>query len=222
MSPRTTGLPAHLQAYLHEATLREAPILRRLREETARMPMAQMQLAPEQGQLLGLFVEMLGARRCLEVGTFTGYSALSVALALPSDGALLACDVNEEWTTIARRYWREAGVAHKIELRLRPALATLDELLDAGRASSFDFAFVDADKENNPAYYERCLRLLRPGGMIAFDNALWEGAVADPNDRSASTRAIRALNLAVRDDPAVTMSLIPIGDGLLVARKRGA
>jgi predicted O-methyltransferase YrrM len=220
MSTRSLGLDDALQAYLLEASLREPPLLRKLREETARLPQANFQIAPEQGQLMALLVELVGARRTLEVGVFTGYSSLAVALALPDDGHLVACDVSEEWTRVARRYWAEAGVASKIELRLAPALETLDALLAAGEQGSYDFAFVDADKEHYVEYAERCLRLLRRGGLLAMDNALWDGAVADPAAGDAETTAIRAATRRLRDDPAVSVSLVPIADGLLLARKR--
>jgi predicted O-methyltransferase YrrM len=208
-----------LHAYVLEAT-REPELLSRLRLETAQLPAGGMQISPEQGQLMRLLVELTGARRALEVGVFTGYSSTAVALALPPDGELVACDLSEEWTRIARRYWREAGVESKIQLHLRPALETLDELLAAGRAETFDFAFIDADKAGYDAYYERCLALVRPGGLLAVDNCLWSGAVADPAAQDASTRAIRALNSKIATDARVTASLVPIGDGLFLARKR--
>jgi caffeoyl-CoA O-methyltransferase len=167
-----------------------------------------------------LLIELTGARRALEVGVFTGYSSTSVALALPPDGTLVACDVSEEWTTVARRYWHEAGIAAKIQLHLQPALATLDALVAAGQSGSFDFAFIDADKTAYDAYYERCLTLLRPGGLLAVDNTLWSGAVADPADQRESTRALRALNQKIAGDTRVSASLVPIGDGLYLARKR--
>jgi caffeoyl-CoA O-methyltransferase len=179
-----------------------------------------MQISPEQGQLLSLLVELVGARRCIEVGVYTGYSSTVVALALPRDGMLVACDVNAEFTDVARRYWRLAGVEERIDLRLAPALATLDALLADGQAQTFDFAFIDADKENYLGYYERCFALLRPGGLLAIDNVLWGGSVADPTDTSGRTQAIRALNERVRGDERVTISLVPIGDGLFLARKR--
>lgn len=220
MSNRTLAVTDRIHEYLLRTTVREPEVLAQLREETMRLPMARMQIAPEQGQLMGLLIELTGTKRALEVGVFTGYSALAVALALPSDGRLVACDVNEEWTGIARRYWQRAGVADKIELHLRPALQTLDELLSRGEAGSFDFAFIDADKENYGAYYERCLTLVRVGGVIAVDNALWSGDVADPEKNDVDTVAIRALNQKVAADERVSMSLLPIGDGLLLARKR--
>lgn len=219
MSNRTIALSDALYDYLIAASLREPPLLAELRAETARMPMAQMQIAPEQGQFMALLVELLGARRALEIGTFTGYSSLWVALAMP-EGRLVACDISEEYTAVARRYWARAGVAQRIELRLGPALATLDRLFAEGAAESFDFAFLDADKENYDGYYERVLRLLRPGGLLAVDNALWAGAVADPAKTDPDTLAIRGLNAKVRDDARVSASLVPIGDGLLLVRRR--
>ena len=194
--------------------------MRRLREETASMEQANMQIGPEQGQFMALLIELIGARSVLEVGTFTGYSALAMAVALPENGALVACDVSEEWTAIGRRYWEEAGVAHKIELRLAPALETLDALLAEGRAGTFDFAFIDADKEGYDAYYERALELVRLGGLIALDNTLWEGKVVDPAATDVDTEAIRAINAKLALDERVTLSLIPVGDGLTLARKR--
>ena len=220
MSNRTIPITDALYDYLVRVTVREPELLVRLRRETASMRGSGMQIAPEQGQLMTLLVELIGARRALEIGTYTGYSSLCVAAALPDDGRLIACDVSDEYTQVARRYWQEAKVAHKIELRLAPALQTLDALLAEGAAESFDFAFIDADKEGYDAYYERSLRLLRRGGLIAVDNALWDGSVADPSIDDAGTRAIRALNQKVAGDARVTMSLVPIGDGLLLARKR--
>lgn len=220
MSTRSIGLSDKLHAYLINETLKETALLRRLREETAALPDANMQISPEQGQFMRLLVELLGGRRAIEIGTFTGYSALCVAAALPDDGRLIACDTNETWTALARAYWREAGVDHKIELRLAPALDTLEQLLADGAAESFDFAFIDADKPNYDRYYESCLRLLRGGGLIAVDNALWSGKVADAAVDDEDTRSIRALNVKVREDERVTSSLVPIGDGLLLARKR--
>lgn len=218
MSTRTLGISEDLQSYL-VAHNPEHPLLAELRAETAGHEWSRMQISPEQGALMAWLVRLLGARRTLEVGVFTGYSSLAVALALPPDGTLLACDVSEEWTQVARRYWAKAGVAGKIRLELRPALETLDQRLAAGEASSYDFAFVDADKENYGAYYERCLRLLRVGGVLAVDNTLWGGAVADPADARETTRAIRALNRTVTSDRRVEATLIPVGDGVLLARK---
>jgi caffeoyl-CoA O-methyltransferase len=220
MSVRTLSLDAKLYDYLLAVSVREPPVLASLRDETAQLPNAGMQISPEQGQLMRLLVELIGARRCLEVGVFTGYSALCVALALPADGKLVACDVSAEYTEVARRYWREADVDGRIELRLAPALVTLDALIAAGHSGSFDFAFIDADKDNYLGYYERCLTLLRPGGLLAIDNVLWGGSVADASNTSASTRAIRALNERIHSDERVSASLVPIGDGLFLARKR--
>ncbi|MES1187124.1 MAG: class I SAM-dependent methyltransferase [Myxococcales bacterium] len=209
-----------LHGYLLKTTVREPALLARLRQETAALPNGGMQISPEQGQLMRLLVELVGARRALEVGVFTGYSSTVVAMALPVDGQLVACDVSEEWTNVARRYWREAGVESKIDLRVGPALQTLDALLAAGQAGSFDFAFIDADKTSYDGYYERCLSLVRAGGLLAVDNTLWSGAVADPSDQRDSTRIIRALNEKIAADSRVTASLVPIGDGLYLARKR--
>jgi caffeoyl-CoA O-methyltransferase len=179
-----------------------------------------MQISPEQGQLMRLQIELTGARRALEVGVFTGYSSLCVALALPRDGELVACDVSPTYTEIARKYWKRAGVEQRVSLRLGPAVATLDELLESGQKETFDFAFIDADKENYSKYYEQALRLLKPGGLLTIDNVLWSGNVADPSDRTPSTEAIRRLNATVKDDQRVSISLLPIGDGLFLARKR--
>ncbi len=220
MSLSTIPMTEALRGYLLETIVREPEVLARLREETARLPAGGMQISPEQGRLMAFLIELVGARRALEVGVFTGYSSLSVALALPDDGRLVACDVSEEWTNVARRYWKEAGVADKVELRLGPALQTLDALLAAGESGSFDFAFIDADKSGYDAYYERCLALLRRGGLLGVDNTLWGGLVADPSDQSQSTLAIRALNAKIARDSRVSASLIPIGDGLYLARKR--
>jgi predicted O-methyltransferase YrrM len=220
MSRRTESITDELYEYLIGVSLREPDVLRRLREETAQLEQANMQIGPEQGQLMALLVELIEAKRVLEIGTFTGYSALVMALALPEDGRIVACDVSEEWTGVARRYWAEAGVAHKIDLRLAPAVETLDALLAQGRAGAFDFAFIDADKESYATYFERALELVRAGGLIAIDNVLWSGKVADPQVTDADTEAIRALNTKLRDDERVSLSLVPIGDGLTLARKR--
>jgi len=201
-------------------SLREPDILRRLREETAPLPMARMQISPEQGQFMGMLIRLLGARATIEVGVFTGYSSVSVALALPEGGKIIACDVSEEWTSIARRYWRDAGVANKIDLRLRPALETLDALLVEGRAGAFDFAFIDADKANYSNYYERCFELIRPGGLIAIDNVLWHGDVVNPAKQDEDTQAIRAFNERVSRDDRVWVGLLPISDGLTLAMKK--
>jgi predicted O-methyltransferase YrrM len=220
MSAKTIPVTDAIWQYLIDVTVREPAVLGKLRDETSRMPSGGMQISPEQGQFMALLIELIGARRAIEVGVFTGYSSLRVALALPADGRLIACDVSEEYTNTARRYWREAGVEEKIELRLGPALATLDALVAQGERGTFDFAFIDADKANYGGYYERCLELVRPGGLVAVDNTLWGGAVADANKQDADTRAIRELNAKVADDARVSSSLVPIGDGLLLARKR--
>jgi predicted O-methyltransferase YrrM len=178
-----------------------------------------MQISPEQGQLMALLVQAIGARRAIEIGTFTGYSALWVALALPADGRLVCCDVSAEWTAVGKPFWERAGVAGKIDLRIAPAIATLDRLLADGDAG-YDFAFIDADKTGYDGYYERCLKLLRPGGLIAIDNVLWGGDVANPKHRSADTLALRALNRKLHHDERVTLSMLPVGDGLTLALKR--
>jgi predicted O-methyltransferase YrrM len=209
-----------LYEYLKSVSVREPAILRRLREETASHPMGGMQIPPEHGQFLALLIQLMGARRTLEVGVFTGYSSLAVALALPLDGTILACDVSEEYTSVARRYWKEAGVDPMIDLRIRPALETLKELLADGRQRSFDFAFIDADKANYEGYYECALELIRPGGLIAIDNVLWHGAVIDDDANDADTVAIRALNKKLLGDSRVSLSMVPISDGLTLLLKR--
>jgi predicted O-methyltransferase YrrM len=211
---------AALEDYVWSHT-RESALARRLREETARLPQAGMQIGPDQAAFLALLARSIGARRALEIGTFTGYSALAVAAALPPDGRLVCCDVNAEWTAIARRYWAQAGLAERIELRLAPALDTL-AALRAEHAEPFDFAFIDADKASYDAYYEACLALLRPGGLIALDNVLWSGRVADPAQTDADTVALRALNAKIRDDARVDASLLSLGDGVMLVRKRPA
>jgi predicted O-methyltransferase YrrM len=219
MSNRSISVDDRLYDYILANSLREPALLKALREETAKLPQSLMQISPEQGQFMALLVQLIGAKRTIEVGTFTGYSSLVVALALPPDGRLIASDVSEEFTDVARRYWAKAGVAGKIELRLAPALETLDRLLAGGEAGHFDFAFIDADKPNYLGYYERCLKLLRPGGLMAIDNVLWSGEVADASVTDANTTAIRALNRHVHQDARVSMSLVPIGDGLTLLRK---
>jgi caffeoyl-CoA O-methyltransferase len=219
MSNKTLGLSDRLYNYLLSVSLQESDILVKLRQETASHPDARMQIAPEQGQFMALLVQLLGAKKTLEVGVFTGYSSLCVALALPADGNVVACDVSAEYTAIARRYWQLAGVANKIDLQLAPALETLDRLLASGQAETFDFAFIDADKENYWAYYERSLQLIRPGGLIAIDNVLWSGRVADPQERDLSTQSIRNFNRQLLADSRVTISLVPIADGLTLALK---
>jgi predicted O-methyltransferase YrrM len=196
-------------------------VLARLREETqSGVRAAIMQITPEQGAFMAMLVRMIGAKKTLEVGVYTGYSSLSVALALPEDGRITACDTSEEWTAIAQRYWKEAGVEHKIDLHLRPAVETLDELIANGASGTYDFSFIDADKTGYDAYYERSLTLLRPGGMIGIDNVLWSGQVVDQADTSESTAAIRAINRKVHGDQRIDVCMLPIGDGLTLARKR--
>ncbi|MEZ5446970.1 MAG: class I SAM-dependent methyltransferase [Gammaproteobacteria bacterium] len=219
MTNKTITLTDALYEYLLRVSLREPEVLRRLREETARMANANMQIAPEQGQFMGMLTRLTGARRALEIGTFTGYSALSVALHLPDDGRLVACDISPESTAVARRYFEAAGVADRVELRIAPALQTLDDLLARGEAGSFDMVFIDADKENYLHYYERALQLLRTGGLIVVDNVLWDGKVADPAANDATTLALRAFNARLREDARVMLSMLPVGDGITLALK---
>lgn len=219
MSTRSIGLSDALHTYLIDLA-GESTLLQELRRETSALPGAGMQISPEQGRFMAWLVRLMGARRCLEVGVYTGYSSLSVALALPDEGTLLACDVDEHTTSIARRYWARAGISSKVSLELGPASQTLDALIGRGEGGTFDFAFVDADKSNYPVYYESCLVLLRSGGVLVFDNALWGGKVVDPAHDDADTRAIRAVNATVASDPRVDASLVAIGDGLLLVRKR--
>ena len=209
-----------LWEYMRRVTLREPALLRRLREETVRYPNSSFQISAEQGQFMGLLMRLIGARRTIEVGVYTGYSALAVALALPEDGRVIACDINKDWTSVARRYWREAGVEKKIDLRLGPALATLDGLIPSGQANQFDFVFIDADKTNYANYYERALVLLRPGGLIGVDNVLWYGRVIDASFDDPDTRAIRVFNEQLRDDDRVWLSMLPVRDGLTLACKK--
>lgn len=220
MSARTIGFSDELHNYLLSVTLRDQEIFRRLREETARHEAGGMQISPEQGQFMQLLVKLIGAKRALEVGVFTGYSSLNVALALPPDGELVACDVSDEYTAVARRYWQEAGVAGKITLHLGPAVATLQRFLEKGQQNSFDFVFIDADKENYDTYYEQALQLVRPGGLIAIDNVLWGGRLMNEPIQDESGRRIAALNKKIHTDERVDLSLVPIGDGLTLARKR--
>ncbi len=220
MTSRTLGLPDRIHQYVLRWGLDEPAVLARLREETAAHPRATMQISPEQGAVLALLVELTDARHCLEIGTFTGYSSIAVTLAMPPDGRIVCCDVSDEYTSVARRYWAEAGVAHKVDLRLGPALETLDALLADGAAGTFDLAFIDADKTGYADYWERCVELVRPGGVIALDNVLWSGRVADPDDDHESTRAIRAVNERVAADPRVRHVLLAIADGMTIARKR--
>jgi predicted O-methyltransferase YrrM len=220
VTDRRLQITDEIHRYLVDHSVREPDVLARLRAATASLPQAGMQIGPEQGQLMALLAKLVGAKRCIEVGVFTGYSSLAVALALPEDGRILACDVSEQWTAIARRFWREAGVEHKIELKLQPAVRTLEESLAAGEAGRYDFAFVDADKPAYDSYYELLLKLLRPGGLMALDNTLWSGAVLDPNEREPNTVALRALNDKLHRDERIDLSLLPVGDGLTLARKR--
>ena len=220
MTNQSIGLESGLYDYLLQVSLREHPVLAALREETAQHAMGQMQIAPEQGQFMALLIQLMNAQRVLEVGVFTGYSALSVALALPPTGQLIACDVSAEYTAIAQQYWQKAGVADKIDLRLAPATETLQQLIDVGETNTFDFAFIDADKSNYDTYYEQALQLVRPGGLIAIDNVLWYGRVADPNVTDNRTQKIRALNQKLHKDDRVDISLLPVGDGVTLARKR--
>ena len=220
MSNGSIGLSQELNAYLSRVGAREPEVLRQLREETAGMPQAQMQIAVEEGAFLALLVQLVGARRILEVGTFTGYSSTAMALAMPADGRMVCCDVSREYTDVARRTWSAAGVADRIELHLRPALETLDALLADGAAGTFDLAFIDADKGNYAGYYERALRLVRAGGLIAIDNVLWSGRVIDAGDNDQDTLAIRALNEAIAADERVDVAMVPIADGVTVARVR--
>jgi len=220
MLSKYISLDQAIYDYILASSLRESPVLAQLRAETAALPMAVMQIAPEQGQFMALLVKLMGAKRALEVGVYTGYSALAVAEALPDEGLLVACDINAETTAIAQRYWQTAGVAHKIDLRLAPATQTLQALLDDGQAGSFDFAFIDADKTTYSDYYELCLALLRPGGLIVVDNVLWGGAVLEPSSNDADTQAIQLFNTQLKDDLRVDLSLLPLADGLSLLRKR--
>ncbi|MCX6378672.1 MAG: class I SAM-dependent methyltransferase [Armatimonadetes bacterium] len=220
MLKRTTNVDEALYDYLLSVSLHETDVMRRLREETSHLPMGVMQIAADQGSFMALLVQLIGAKKTLEVGVFTGYSSLVVASALPEDGKVYACDVSDEWTSIGRRYWAEAGVSHKIVLNLAPGVETLDRFIAEGQAGTFDFAFIDADKNNYDLYYERALILLRQGGLIAVDNTLWHGRVIDETAQDDDTVAIRALNAKVHADERVTSSLVPIGDGVMLARKR--
>src|SRR5271156_6502786 len=220
MSMQDLTISDELWEYMRRVALREPDVLRRLREETARLPNSNLQISAEQGQLMALLMHLIGARRTLEIGVYTGYSALAVALALPDDGRVIACDINEEWTAVARRYWREAGADRKIDLRIGKALNTLDDLIASGEGNRFDFVFIDADKTNYANYYERALVLLRPGGLIAVDNVLWYGRVIDASFDDPDTRAIRAFNEQIKNDDRVWLSMLPVRDGLTLACKK--
>ncbi|MFY9718804.1 MAG: class I SAM-dependent methyltransferase [Candidatus Cybelea sp.] len=219
MTAKSTFIDPAIQEYIIETTVEERPVLRELREETARRPNARMQIGPEQGKLMQLLAHAIGARRYLEIGVFTGYSALAMALALPDDGYILACDISDEFTSVARRFWEKAGVASKIDLRLAPALQTLDRVR-AEKIEPFDMAFIDADKERVLEYYDRALELVRPGGLILVDNVLWDGAVIDPSDQDEATRALRQLNREAPHDKRAETVLVPMCDGILVSLKK--
>lgn len=220
LTAKSSFLPASIHEYILSATLREDPLLRQLRKETARMPNAQMQIGPEQGQFMQLLAKAIRARSYLEIGVFTGYSSLAMALALPRNGRIVACDLNEQYLKIARRYWARAGVTSKIDVRLGPALKTLDNLRKAAKAKSFDMAFIDADKSNVGNYYERVLALLRPGGLLLIDNVLWDGKVIDAKVRDKDTRALRAIAKKAGRDQRVDVSMLSLCDGLLIALKK--
>ena len=219
MPNRTVKMTNKLYDYLLDVSVKEADVFKRLRKATAKLPYPGMQISPDQGQFFAFLIQLIGARKALEIGTFTGYSAMAVALALPPDGKLICCDVSEEWTSIGKPFWSEAGVADKIDLRLAPAVETLDALIDAGESGSFDFAFIDADKTGYDDYYERSLKLVRANGLIAIDNVLWNGNVADPKHTDESTEALRAIARKVRDDDRVSECMLAVGDGVTLARK---
>lgn len=220
MSSEITQLTPKLYNYFQKVSYREPPILKKLRNDTQKLSTAVMQISPEQGQFMALLVELIGAKKTIDIGTYTGYSALAVALALPKDGKVVSCDVDVDCTNKAKIFWQEAGVADKIELNIGKATDTLQRLINEGEANTFDFAFIDADKTNYEVYFEQALALLRPGGLIAVDNVLWNGQVADQMNNDSSTCAIRALNEKILNDDRVTMCMIPIGDGLTLAKKR--
>lgn len=219
MSYQTINLSPQLYDYLLNVSLRENKILKRLREETHHLSGFDMQISPEQGQFMALLIQLLQARKTLDIGTFTGYSALVVALALPEEGEVHSFDINTETSTIAQRFWQDAGMVHKIKFHLGKASDTLSQFINQGAANTFDFAFIDADKNNYDDYYEKSLKLVRPGGLIAIDNVLWSGAVIDPNDNDKQTKSIRALNEKLLNDTRISLSMLPIGDGLTLARK---
>ena len=220
MGKHTLNITDNLYDYLLSISLQETSVQQALRTETDKMKEAMMQISPDQGQFMALLIKLINAEKIIEVGTFTGYSALTMALALPEHGAIIACDINEEWTGMGQRYWEQAGVADKIDLRLAPAVDTLKSLIGDGQAEQYDFAFIDADKQNYLHYYEYCLQLMRPGGLIAIDNVLWGGSVVDQSDEKPDTVAIREFNRFIHNDDRVEISLVPIGDGLTLARKK--
>jgi predicted O-methyltransferase YrrM len=220
MARTSFGVSDDIHAYILRHGVREPAIFRRLREETAALPQAGMQIAPDQGAFLAMLVGIIAPKRALELGTFTGYSSLAIATAMPPDGVLVCCDVSDEWTSVARRYWAEAGVTERVDLRLGPALATLDALLAGGGAGTFDFAFIDASKREYPDYHERVVQLLRQGGLAVYDNVLWGGSVVDESQADEDTVGIRRLNERIGRDERVEVSMIPVGDGLTLARKR--
>lgn len=222
MSNRTLSIDDRIYDYLLAVSLKEPALLKQLREETAGIEFSEMQIAPEQGQFMALLVRLIGARQALEIGTFTGYSSICIAGALKAGGELVCCDDSSEWTAIAKKYWRDAGLEDRINFKLGDAGATLQALIDEGRAETFDFIFIDADKQNYPRYYELSFELLRPGGLMAVDNTLWSGDVADPNNMEPGTRAIRRFNEMLKNDDSVDISLVPIGDGLTLVRKPDA
>lgn len=219
MSNRTLSIDDRIYDYMLSVSVDESALLKQLREETAGIEYAEMQISPEQGQFMTLLVKLSRARRALELGTFTGYSSICIAAGLPEDGQLLCCDDSEEWTAVAKKYWQRSGLEDRISLKLQAAEKTLQQLLDEGQAETFDFIFIDADKQNYPQYYEACLQLLRCGGVMAVDNTLWSGHVADPENREPGTRAIRRFNDMVNNDGRVISSLVPIGDGLTLVYK---
>ncbi len=220
MSRQTLSLTPELYRYILDVSLRENAVLTELREFTLSLEEANMQISPEQGQFMQMLVKLMGAKNCIEVGVFTGYSSLAVALALPADGKIIACDVSEEWTSTGKRFWEKAGVSEKIDLRIAPAADTLQQLLDQGLSGTFDFAFIDADKTGYDSYYELCLQLLRPGGLILFDNTLWSGKVLDENSDDEEVKAIRALNARLHRDERIDLCLLPLSDGVTMVRKR--
>ena len=221
MSNRTLSIDDRVYDYLLSVSLRESDLLARLRNETSGIEFSEMQIAPEQGQFMALLVRLMGARRALEIGTFTGYSSIAIASALPEDGELVCCDDSEEWTSMARKYWQQAGLEDRINFKLGDASKTLQGLIDQGQEGTFDFIFIDADKQNYPSYYELSLNLLRAGGLIAVDNTLWSGDVADPGNQEPGTRAIRRFNEMLKQDERVVISLVTIGDGLTLVHKPG-